>query len=350
MSKIIPDPKAPRDSTDYIYGERMEPYEERMNFFLDEKVKADKKDVEEKDKATVDGLEALMQHFTEYRGVTVPGFDEATVDGNEARTDKLVNTLIQLVKDAVTWLLNFINNRLARLDNRHHRISLDRKANGIKSEEVKYPVGVRRLLLPLKVSEDPNWVSECLSDVNTFYKSTVGAYKFLTKKLNSLSGDLGKDVKDIIQGVASELNAKLDVASNSYRTPIIPGNRRLVIDDVDETQLDQIRVYFTDTTVAAKLKAQTYLPDAFVLDKTLGKISDIIKEVRSNQSTVSQLVRSFEKDANKIVSNGNNLSAEKRKVVNWMIRFNKRLMDMSIQYTINSCDSGLDFVAAGIRQ
>lgn len=349
MSKLIPDSKAPKDSTDYIYGERMDAYEDRMNFFLDEKVKVDKKDVEEKDKATVDGLEALVQRFTEYRGISVPGLEEVSLEGSEARVNKLITTLIQLAKDTVTWLLNFINNRLARLDNRHHRALLERKANGVKEVEVAYPMGIRRLLLPLKVSTDPNWVFQSLEDVNTFYKSTVAAYKFMTDKLRKVSGDIDRDIKETIEGVAKALGASHDVGSNAYRTAILPGNRRLTLEVVNGTQTDQIRIYFTDTTVPAKLKSQVFTPNTFMIDKTIATVGSVIKEVRSNQSTVSQLVRTFEKEASRYSNEDGNMDPNKRKFINWLIRYNKRLMNMSVQYTINSCDSGIDFIEAGIR-
>ena len=47
MSKVLPDPKSPKDSADYIYGERMAEYEDRQNFFLNEKVAVKKDDVKE---------------------------------------------------------------------------------------------------------------------------------------------------------------------------------------------------------------------------------------------------------------------------------------------------------------
>lgn len=360
MTKLIPNPKEPKESTDYIYGERMEPYEERMNFFLNEKIDVKKDDVKEEDKETVDGLESVIQRFTEYRSIPLAVLDESPtdeqVDGLESvsRLQKVIDVLVQFAKDAVDWLLNLINNRISRLDNREFRVSLERKRAGIVSTEVNYPVGIRRLLAPLKVSTDPNWVAAVLKDVNDFYNQSINAYKDLTKDIGSTTAgrfSLDTAIKESIQGAARNLKMKLVSGQGTYLTEILPGNRQLAIDDITNGDTGQIKIYFQTSSVDTKLKEKTFVPSSFMVDNTLAAIKSLIKTIRSNQSTVSQLYRTFEKTVKQFQhNNGTPLSREQQEYLNWLIRFNKRLMSTTIQYVLDSLDTGLDFVNAGIQK
>ncbi|QYN79982.1 hypothetical protein PQD71_gp089 [Kosakonia phage Kc263] len=358
MTKLIPNPKEPKESTDYIYGERMEPYQERMNFFLNEKVEVDKDKVKEEDKETVDGLESVIQRFTSYGKVSVPGFDDiptdACVDGMEAagKVKRFIDALIQFAKDAVDWLLNLINNRISRIDNREYRTSLHRKRDGIVTVEVNYPAGIRRLLSPLKMSVDPNWVATVLKDVDAFYSDTIKTYKGLTKDIEAVtqsSFNLEDAIKDSLRSVAS--NLKMKPESGNYQTEILPGNRRFIVEQINDGNTDQIKLYFQASTTDTKLASPTFLPSSFMVDETLKQVKTIVKNIRSNQSTVSQLYRTFEKTVKAFENNPNvKLDAKQREYLNWLVRFNKKLMTTTIQYTLNSLDTALDFVHAGIRK
>jgi hypothetical protein len=355
--KLIPSPKEPIDSTDYIYGERMEPYEGRMNFFLNEKVDVKKDNVKEEDKESVDGLESIIQRFSSFGGIQLPAMEEdvstAVVDGVESanQVKKVIHFLVQLAKDAVAFLLNLINNRVARLDNREFRVSLRRKRDGIVSHAVKYPATVRRLFDPLTISMDPNWVKGSLASVNDFYDSTVDAYR----KLGSLIESAGTEDFDLAGQIDKTLSAlkkelKLTESGDTFTTGIIPGNRQLVIERPTVDNLNKVGIYFQNSTVPVKMLSDEYEPSGPMVDATLAEVRKTVKNIRSNQSTVSQLYRSFEKEAKKYELGTKHLTPDGRAYLNWLVRFNKRLMTVTLQYVLTGMETGLDFVETGLRK
>lgn len=356
MTQIVTDPKAPKESTDYIYAERMEPFEERMNFFLNKKIEVNKDKVADKDKGEIDGLESLLERFSSYQSTKVAGMEEnVAVDGTEGiglSTYKgLIDLLVQLAKDAATWIIDFATNRVRRIDNRLFRVNLERKRSGLTSREVPYPAGIRRLITPSKVSADPGWVSVALSDVHTWYKGTIKAYRYLVGEIK----DHGENF-DLLRGMNNTIDAAASLmgmqrVQGGYQSIVLPGNRHFVLDNVTDTVSDQIGLYFSDSTIDTRLKAKKFTPTSFMVDKTLKQIKDMVKEIQSNQSTVSQLIRQFEKQAKAFErDNGARITPAQRRYFNWLIRFNRRLMNLSIQYTINSMDAGLDFCQAGINK
>lgn len=357
MSQVIPNPKAPTDSTDYIYGERMEPYEDRMNFFLNEKVDIKKTNVKSEDSSTVDGLESIIQRFTTYGKISLPSFPEnPTMElagtesvGNKAKL--ILNVLIQAAKDAVEFLLNFINNRIARIDNRTYRIGVHRKREGIKQGDVNYPLTIRRLFVPLKVSRDPNWINDSLNDVLGFYKASIKAYGILNSRIGKFdtSSDLNQAIDSTVTDVASVMNMKKE--SGSFKTGVLPGIREFTIDSPTGVSPDDIKMYFQNSTIDVKLPSPTYNNSGVMVDKILSTVTSIIKEIRSNQSTIGQLSRNFEKAVRQYESSSvEKLSPDERAYYNWIIRFNKRLMNSTIQYVIGSLDVALDFVNSGVKR
>lgn len=293
-----------------------------------------------------------------YQSVPLAALDdnptEELVGGLEAASSlkKVIDVLIQFAKDAVDWLLNLINNRISRVDNREYRVSLERKRAGIVSTEVNYPAGIRRLLSPFKVSTDPNWVAAVLKDVNDFYSNSIDAYKNLTKDIGSATAagfNIDSAIKESIHGAARQLNMKN--TNGVYMTEILPGNRQLAIDEITNGETGQIKIYFQTSSVDTKLKEKDFVPSSFMVDNTLAEIKSLIKTIRSNQSTVSQLYRTFEKAVKSFQHNNTTpLTREQREYLNWLVRFNKRLMGTTIQYVLDALDTGLDFVQAGIQK
>lgn len=355
-TKLIPDPKAPKDSTDYIYGERMKPFEERMNFFLNEKVEVKKDNVKEEDKATVDGLENVITRFAQYGKISLPYVEDSkpVVDGLEAAgtTKRIIDSLIQFVKDAVDWIMNLVNNRIARVDRREYLLGIHRKRNGVAGSEVQYPAGIRRIAQPIRISTDPNWVPTVLKDVNDFYNNTINAYKALTKNIDLVTQsnfNITDAVKDTLSAVKREM--KLGSEDGSYVTDILPGNRRFIIEEVNDGNVDQIRLYFQQSPTDAKLKSKTFDPNSFVIDDTLKVVRTTIKNIRSNQSTISQLYRSFEKTVVVFQNKPDlRLTTEQKNYLNWLVRFNKKLMTTTVQYVLTCLDTGLDFVNSGVSK
>lgn len=350
MSQLTPNVNAPKTSTDYIYGDRMEPYEDRMNLFLNEKeIKVDASKVDEKDIEEVSGLESIIRAFSTKPRLTMEEDSNLVIDGTEGRASSVFNTLLQLVKDAVNWLLNFINNRLARISIRAKRLSFKRKRDGLKSIPVKYPASVRRLMTPTNVGTDSNWVAMALEDVSKFYNQSIKAYKFLTDRIKNTSESIDRDIKETIKGTANCFGSTWDGNFEGYKSDLLPGNRYLIIQEVDSNNLDNIRVYFGDAALQAKLKSPDFIPTTFTTDNTLSKAESILEDIKRNQRTVSELARTFEKQTTSVLNTDIGLTPDTRKYLNWLIRFNKRLMNITVQYTVNCVDSSLDFVSVGVK-
>lgn len=350
MTQVLPKPNAPKESTDYIYGKRLAKYEDRMNFFLNEKVDIDKTNVKDIDAGTVDGLESLVQRFTSYGKPTFIQVDEdGMVAGTEAsgKAKKFIDIIIQAAKDAVEFILNFINNRIARLDVRAHRTGLERKRSGIKDGEAKYPASIRRLILPQVTGTNPNWVPQSLDKVLDLYKNSVKGYKYLSGRIDKFEGDLHSTIKESVKGFSDAMG--MSYSAGNYQTDTLPGVRQLLVSAPAQEEPTKIDVYFNTVNVAVKLPSTTFHPTSNLLDSTLDKVNSVIKEIRSNQSTMSQLSRNFEKTVRKFEnSKTEKIDSEERKYYEWLIRFNKRMMNTVIQYTMSELDAAIDFVNAGI--
>lgn len=355
MSQVIPNPKAPKESTDYIYGKRLEKYEDRMNFFLNEKVDIDKTNVKDEDKTEVDGLEALVHRFCDYGSIKLPAIDEhGIIEGSEAtgKTKRVIDFIIQAAKDAVAFILNLINNRLARLDIRVARLEIERKRSGIRTGEIKYPYGIRRLLLPQVVGTDPNWVPQVLTNIQNFYKDTVKAYKVMS---DSLAQDPtnGKDLITLVEDMVGKVKSQLSMKAQGdvLVGPLLPSLRMLHIQQPSAADPTKIDIYFGISDVQVKMPSQTFVSTSNLLDSMLSGIKKIISEIRSNQSTVSSMTRNFEKTVRKVEnSKEGKLTSEEREYYNWLIRFNRRLMNITIQYVLSELDAAIDFTTAGIAK
>jgi hypothetical protein len=355
--KLIPSPKEPVDSTDYIYGERMEPYEGRMNFFLNEKVDVKKDNVKEEDKAEVDGLESVIRRFVQHGVISDPYLNDEPaamfVDGIESasKVKQVIDFLVQLAKDAVAFILNLINNRIARIDNREFRVGVNRKRDGVVSHPVKYPANIRRLFDPLTMSLDPNWVAVSIKNVNDYYAGTIAVYRGLTEMIKDARNsnfDLQTQLDKTMEVVKKNLDMK--DTGDSLATGIIPGNRQLIVDHPKAENLDKVGIYFQNSTVPVRLLSDQYEPSGVMVDSVLSGIRKTIKDIRSNQSTVSQLYRTFEKEARSFEHTDGGVTSDQRRYLNWLVRFNKRLMTVNLQYVLTGLDTGLDFVNTGLRK
>lgn len=345
MSKVLPDPKNPKLSADYIYGERMREYEDRQNFFLDEKVEVKKDDVKEEDKETVDGLEALVSRFVSYSTVKIPQLPPEYA-GTEGMVGKTIDFIVQLAKDLVDFIVNLVNNRLGRIQYRLNRTQIARKNDGLKSKEVKYPLTIRRLWTPMNTSTNPNWVAGAIKETNDWYKKIIDAHKLINAIVDRPWSESDTPAS-VITSVTHLLGMK-DLNSGTLQSAVLPSNRRLALEFNNDRPSD-FKIFFQNNDAPAKLKSQEWEPSSFVMDNTLKAISSSMKDIRSNQSTVSQLYRKFEKKVKDLENNTATIDVQ-RKFYSWLINFNRRLLTTNLQYVMSGLDAGLDFVNAGIKE
>lgn len=345
MSKVLPDPKSPKDSADYIYGERMAEYEDRQNFFLNEKVEVKKDDVKEEDKETVDGLEALVSRFVSYSTVKIPQLPPEYA-GTEGWAKKSIDFIVQLAKDLVDFIVNLVNNRLGRIERRMNRTSMARKNDGLKTKDVKYPITIRRLWTPMNVSNNPNWVAGAIKETTDWYKKVIEAHKLINAIVDRpwSSSDTPESV---VMSVTHLLGMK-DQNSGTLQSAVLPSNRKFAL-EFNEERPGEFKMFFQNNDAPAKLRSPEWEPSSFVMDNTLKAISTSIKDIRSNQSTVSQLYRKFEKKV-KELENTRETVEPQRKFYSWLINFDRRLLSTNLQYTMSGLEAGLDFINAGVKE
>ena len=361
-NEFVPTVKSP--SKDNLYEEVMKPYEEGMNFFLNKTVTVDNTEVTEENKETVAGLESLIKTFTKENNTALVldlnNDSFISYQGSEGFGTKIrkgIDVLIQFVKDAVSWLMSLINNKLFRIDNRTYRVTSRRKRFGLTQEDVKYPAGMRRLLVPNKVTDDAQWVYASLEDVNNFYLKTVQVYKDLIGQIakNPATFDLHQAMSDVttvmIRGLGMKQNGKNVEGTTSWVTDILPGNRYFRFDASTDNNTDRVNIYFEDTTMDVKLRSQTFSPTSFMIDKTLAKIKELVDNIRSNQKTVGELYRKFEKEVlHYEMKQDYQMTKDQKDYLRWLVRMNKKLCSLSIQYVTAAVDVSLDFCEAGIKE
>lgn len=351
-------------SKDNLYDDVMKPYEEAMNFFADKDIAISTDDVKEDDKETVAGLESLIKTFTKNCNTAlVLDLDDDTfvqyegTEGFGTKVRKGIDVLIQFVKDAVNWLMSLINNKLFRMDNRTYRVSSRRKRFGLTQEDVKYPAGMRRLLIPNKVTDDAQWVYSSLEEINTFYLKSVQVYKDLIGQIakEPATFDLHQAMSDVttvmIRGFGMKQHGKNVEGTTSWVTDILPGNRYFRFDASTDNNTDRVNIYFEDTTMDVKLRSQTFTPTSFMIDKTLAKIKELVDNIRANQKTVGELYRKFEKEVlHYEMKRDYQLTKDQKDYLRWLVRMNKKLCSLSIQYVTSAVDVSLDFCEVGIKE
>ncbi|QDB70272.1 putative phiKZ-like internal heard protein [Aeromonas phage CF8] len=361
MSIELMPKKGTGNSTDGIYAKVVEPIEESLDFFVGKEIKVKKED-------EVDGFESfsgqgqvasdLVMSFALAR----PTLTQTTleIDGTESFGEKaksVLRTLVQLAKDAVAWLMSLINNKIVRIDNRRYRLSSRRKRHGLHTKDVKYPSVVRRLMAPNRVTEDGQWIKESIEAVNDFYITAMSVYKQLLDRIKIEPSTF--DYSRAIDGVNKLFVSTFKMSANkteddgvvTFNSQVLPGNRYFIYKASTPSRIVNGAMYFDNTTMEVKLKAQEFRPTSFTIDATLTSIANLINTVRDNQKTVGELHRRFEKAVVAFVNKEDvRLSPEQRTYLDWLISLSKNLNAKSINYVTSSVDAGLDFCQAGINE
>ncbi|QDJ97089.1 hypothetical protein PQC07_gp184 [Aeromonas phage D3] len=367
MSLSLSNKGAGGTTSDKTVGETLGPYEESMAFFEKKEIKVDKESVTFPNKLYVDGIESIV---TSFGSVQVPlrqylgSENEQTLaddySGNESLGETLKNimkAIIQLAKDAVEFVMNLINNKLTRLDNALFRLKGRRKRQGLADKEVSYPIGVRRLMIPGKVSTGPEWIPASLTEVKKFYQSYIKTYRDLTKLIYISPDHFSPEAHNEKINAIMRTDMGMNIAqsnsdgSDAYRCGPIPGNRYFCFDSRSDVKAERSSIYFTDTTMEVKLLSKTFMATGHVIDKTIDGIQELIDEVRKNQKTVGELHREFEKAVVGFEKReGRAVTADQRHFLRYLINHSKRQSQLTVQYVTSVCDIAMDFCDAGIRK
>lgn len=360
MSTSILPKQGQGNTQDDLYGTRVSDIEESLNFFIGKNIS-----VEETDQVTgtenFEGQGQILASIIKDFGKLNTSLKlNNPIDGAEGFTEKtksVLRSLIQFAKDVVAWIVNLINNKITRIDNRRFRISSRRKRHGLKPKDVKYPSTVKRLIIPSKVTEDGQWVKESIIAVNDFYTIAVAVYKGLLDhiKIEPNHFDLNSNIENVNRLFVNKFNLQIGPKGSdgviSYQSGVLPGNRYFIYQASTAERIINTPCYFDNTTIESKLKSPTFGPTSFIIDSTLTSIADLINKVRSNQKNVGELHRIFEKEVVSYINKyGESLGTDHKTYLNWLIALSKTLNGRSINYVTSSIDGALDFCEAGINE
>lgn len=346
---------AAKNTADKTVSEQMSPYEESVTFFDNKVTTVKTEGVDVSEKLYVDGLESIINTFGTRR-IATPC---ASVDGQEGFADtmrRILATIVQLAKDAVNFIINLVNNKLTRLENRLHRMRVERKRSGLKTGEVAYPVAVRRLIVPNRVSTNPGWIAEAIDDVSKFYSNAISVTNDLGPLIRTSpdSFDTAK-ANDAVNSITS-MNLNLanegkDTAGvTTYKSATLPSNRCFIYLGRTGSESETAPMFFQETNADGRLKTPTFSPTGAVIDKTFDAVQGALNDVRKNQRTVSDFHRAFEKSVVAFEGETRSVSTEQRHFLRYLINHTRRLSQVSIQYLIASCDVALDFCSASINK
>ncbi|UOX39602.1 putative internal head protein [Aeromonas phage ZPAH34] len=360
MTATILPKDSDKNTQDDFYSDRVDNIEESLNFFIGKEIKVEEtEDVSgtESFKGQGEILSTVIKEFGKNKSSLQLN---NPVDGTESFKEKAASalrSLIQFAKDVVAWIVNLINNKITRIDNRRFRISSRRKRYGLKTKDEKYPSSVKRLIIPSKVTEDGQWVKESIIAVNDFYTTAVTVYKGLLDhiKIEPNHFDLNTQIEDVNRLFVNKFNLQIGPKGSdgviSYHSGVLPGNRYFVYQASTAERIINTPCYFDNTTIESKLKSPTFGPTSFIIDSTLTSIADLINKVRSNQKNVGELHRIFEKEVVSYINkHGEALGTRHKTYLNWLITLSKTLNGRSINYVTSSIDGALDFCEAGINE
>lgn len=365
MTKQLGELNNPDITTDGIYGDVMAPVEQGMDMFYRSDIKTTKGSIEGTECNTTlikqEVLEGILNNFGKTtNGVTYQVDEDSSVEGLESfgeRAMVVIRNLIQMVKDFVAWLGSLINNKLTRLDNRQFRMASRRKRFGLKTEDVKYPSVVKRLMVPNKVTADGQWVKESIKAVHDFYKQSASVFAQLTSLITFDVNwfDYQTQVSYVNNAIINGFGLSKDKSDKdgvvTYISDVLPGNRYFQFAANPDGPRNPVSMFFNDTTMDVKLVSPTFGPTSFIIDKTLDEISSTINTIRKTQKTVGDVHRQFEKQVIAFQNkNGAKITSEQRLYLSWILAVSKRLSQVTIQYLTSSLDAGMDFVQAGIKE
>lgn len=305
------------------------------------------------------GLESIINRFgsviTSQDAYNAPQ-EDFDVSGNESIYNKIgsiLSSLISFLKDIGRWIYNFFNNKIAKLDTRILYLKQKRKINGIVEGEIKYPATVRRLVIPSRLSTNPNWTIGAIEDLAQFYKLSISGHKVLKDVLPGIN-IVSSDFDTVKLNTLDELGKTMTSGTTRngiYQSKILPGNKIFNIQQPDKSKGIDGRLFFTDSSGGTRLPSEVFLNSSSLIDELLKVMDKTRSLIMEDQKHMYQLIMNFEKQAKAFMApiEEINMAHRVKHIFTWLTTLNKQLVTTTLQYTLLTLEGGLDMVNAGIR-
>lgn len=326
---------------------------------IEEPEEIEEAELTEDEKVELDGLESIINQFgsviTPYDAYNVPQ-EEFDVSGNESIYNKIgsvLSSLISFLKDIGRWIYNFFNNKIAKLDTRILYLKQKRKINGIVEGEIKYPATVRRLIIPSRLSTNPNWTIGSIEDLTDFYKTSITGHKLLKEVLTGIN-IVNSNLDDVKSNTIDSLGKAMTSGTTRngiYQSKILPGNKIFNIQQPDKSKGIDSRLFFTDSSGGGRLPSDMFLNSSSLIDELLKTMDKTRAAIMDDQKHMYQLIMNFEKQAKAFMKpiEEINMAHRVKHIFTWLIALNKQLVTTTLQYTLLTLEGGLDMANAGIQ-
>ena len=353
-------------SNDRLYGSLDNNYADNVNFFSGKEVVVEKVEPEEKPEEKpaeeksadeemtveeIDGIESIVRNFGQIR--FQDKHEDPIHDGNEGLVSfgkSLIIALWEMIKDIGRWIRDLFTNKLARVDSRIRYTEQRRKIEGIKDTEVKYPYSIKRLMIPSKVSIEPDWTYNCADVGIVFYRKILAAHQSLKSHISKEDpGPLPTAKRNTVENAIARIVTGSGFNANGVsQTDILPGNRIFNVRAPLEDSPDSAVTFFTESMIDPLLKSKTFMPTPYLIDNAIKTLREYRSVVGDAQKTSSELQRKFESEVSAMMK-GEAVAVTTRTYMKWLVNTNKRLLNGSLQHAIHTMEALDDFINAGLR-
>lgn len=349
-------------TNDPLYKNLNMDFEDNVNFFSGEKVEVTKKDEtenendkKEKDTETpseeeIEGLENLVKSFS-FKVENVVNTDPI-VEGNEGIISfgkSLAISLWELIKDIGIWIKSLFTNKMARIETKVQYTAQRRKLKGIKDgEEVRYPSSVMMLVIPTKVSMDPDWTYECAEVGIAFYTKVMDVVKDLKHWITKEIEDKDEAKLQVMQSIAKSLTGQSLKEGEQVTTDIIPGNRVYNVRSPIADNANAALTFFSESNTTGKPKTEKFTVTGPLIDNALKVLVNYQQAIERNQKNTSELQRTFESEVNRLINN-EKITSDRKQFLAWLSNTHKRLVNTTLQQAVQTINALDDFINAGLK-
>ena len=221
--------------------------------------------------------------------------------------------------------------------------------NGIREgEEVKYPFSVHNLMVPAKMSLDPNWVKDCIRIDMSFYKRVMKAVREMKKFIVRKVEDVEKEKFEVMSVLAGIITDSTLKEGESTQSEVLPGCRVYNILAPLKDSPSAALTFFSTANSSAVLKSNTFKVTGPLIDSTIKVLEEYQQLINEHQKNTSQLQKEFESEADKILRQ-ENVTPERKRFLSFLCNIHKRLVNTTLQHAVQSINALDDFINAGIK-
>lgn len=283
------------------------------------------------------------------------------MEGNEGFVESVKNgakELMRIIASFFTWAAELVFNRVERLNNRYRNLERRLKGDGVKLTEVSHRSTIFRLATTPVYPTNPEWVTNAVKDVESFYDRVMAAQDVLKNVARELPAEFSKEQRDNLVTYTTENFAKAYLKkSRNAKEPILvsevlPGFRRATV-TFGESQLVGYSTSMVFSKMPRQLTPPKLFPNANAVRGTLEQVKSVIDSIIIKHKSQSSLRREFEKVVTALsrkVSSGDEKGGKNAYAFyTWLISFQKKSINSPLMYIFSSLNAALDYCETCIK-